>query len=292
MRRLLAFLAALFGKRKPTPIPPYVAPAVPCTHGVIAHQLTGNVAQMDELGCKLARITYYVREPDPKYHENWAWQLPYFDAHGIEPLIIIHDTDSADHTVETLVRLTGLYPNRLWQIGNEWNAGEWSRGGFGNTGTKYAEIMRRLIAACPVGTRFVGVGLAYNYAQPEYLRSYLAAGGPTLKAWCIHVYGVPVTLTSTVQETQDVLRGRMPLWITEYGIDRTQQELAWGPRTDAQIDEEQRRTVAEVTQNAGRLGVSRAYHYDMNDDSDFGFGLVRADGVTKRPSWYAMLAAM
>jgi len=271
---------------KPTPAPP-PAPIVPCAHGVILHrcsqeEIDGCLA----LGVRHVRVTYYTKA-SPAVNDAWRWKLLAFDAIGIEPLIIVHDVDSSDQAVLVLTQLTALYSGRTWQVGNEWdgNLQHWC-----HTGGQYAVLMQRIVAACP-GQQFVGMGLSFSAAQPNFLRDYLAAGGPELVAWCIHTYGVPVlpAMREKVKATQAVLQNRWPLWITEYGIERSSQEAAWGPRTDAQVDEEHRLTVAQITANAGVCGVSRTYHYCYWDDRDFAFGLVRRD-ESRRPAWDAMRA--
>jgi hypothetical protein len=289
MMQFLRAILALFGKRKPKPpvvVPPPPIIAVACTHGVVSHKSAGDLDDLKALGVKIVRLTYYVRNPDSTH---WTWQLPLFDAAGIEPMLVVHDTDSVEHTVATMADLTRRYSNRLWQVGNEWNASGWSRGDFAITGGQYAVLMQRVIAACPAGTRFCGVGLAFNYAQATYLADYLAAGGPTLEAWCIHTYGVPNTPRLTVGQTQAVLKGRMPLWITEYGIEKASMEQAWGPQTDAAFEEEQRKEMIDLLAVAGSLGVSRTYYYCMSGDEKF--ALVMDDG-RHRPAWDVLHAAL
>jgi hypothetical protein len=68
----------------------------------------------------------------------------------------------------------------------------------------------------------------------------------------------------------------MPLWITEYGIEKAAMEDAWGPQTDAAFEEEQRRLVVDIVANAGKIGVARTYYYCMSGDERF--ALVMNDG--------------
>lgn len=285
MRRLLCRWFGWFcPKVTLTPPAPVIVP-VTCVHAVVSHKSAGDLDELKALGVKKVRLTYYVRNPD---NSHWTWHLPLFDAAGIEPMIVVHDFDSMDQSVEVMRDLTTRFPGRRWQIGNEYNFHGWSKDDFAYHGGQYAVMMQRIIAACPPGTRFVGCGLAFNFDQVGYLRDYLAAGGPILEAWAIHAYGVPVVLDTTVRPTQAMLAGKMPLLVTEYGINRADQVQAWGPRTDAQIAEEQRRTLVDVTSHAGALGVSETYWYCLS--GDLPFALVDDAGI-RSPAWLALQAA-
>lgn len=271
-RWLLRLIPAL-ASRKRTGSP---VVAVPCVHGVVTHRNSDTELRgVAALGVRHVRTTYYARE-SAEVNAAWPQKLATMDALGIEPLMILHDFDQ---DVDVIHRVVRQFPERLWQIGNEANA--YPHYWLGEP-AQYARLMRELMAAHPT-TRFVGMGLAFNYAQAGYLKAYLAAGGPMLAAWCIHCYGAPISFAVPVRETQAVLQNRMPLWVTEYGIDRAQQEQAWGPRTLAQLDAEQADEIADVLRRAGPLGVSRTYQYCYYDGTDDGFGLVRAD-ESLRPS--------
>lgn len=251
-------------------------------HGVVSHKSAGDLTELQTLGVKIVRLTYYVRNTD---NSHWPWHLEAFDAAGIEPMLCVHDTDSIEHTVTTLAALTRQFPNRLWQVGNEWNASGWSHNDFAVKGKQYAVLMRRVMAACPVGTRFCGVGLAFNFAQAAYLADYLAAGGPMLEAWCVHTYGVPNYPRATILDTQTVLRGRMPLWITEYGVEKAAMDKAWGPQTDAAFEEEQRKEMVDLLAVVPTLGVNRTYYYCFS--GDLRFAMLMDDG-RRRPIWDAL----
>lgn len=273
MRFLLTLWRYLIGWK---PAPVAWEQAVRCTHGVVTHRNSDDELRgVAALGVRHIRTTYYSRESDA-VNATWPHKLALMDTLGIEPLMILHDF-SLDKAI--IHRVVDEFPTRLWQIGNESNAhpAYW----LGDP-AKYAALMRELVAAHP-STRFAGMGMAFNYQQAGYLKSYLAEGGPLLSAWCIHCYGAPIALDKPIRETQAILKNRMPLWITEYGIDRVNQEQAWGPRTTAQLDTEQADEIADVLRRAGPLGVSRTYQYCYHDDTDDGFGLVCKD-ESPRPS--------
>ena len=287
--RFLRALLALFAKPKPTPVPvppvvvpPYVAPPVAAQHGINTHRNSAEEIQaVADLGCRHARVTVYTANPVDV--QSWAWKIPAMEAQGITPLLCVHDFDQRNNAIVQMVNLTTTFPNRTWQVGNEANAypDYWL-----HDPAQYASLMQSLLVICP-NARFVGMGMAHGNGATDYLKGYLAAGGPLLDAWCIHLYGVPVNIDAIVRETQAVLKGKMPLWITEYGIDGAAQIAAWGPQTPAQLDAEQRLTVQRVTEAAGPLGVSRTYCYAMWDDQDYGFGITRKDDA-HRPSWDAL----
>jgi hypothetical protein len=244
---------------------------VACVHGVVTHRNSdAELAGVAALGVRHVRTTYYSRESDD-VNASWGWKLPNMDALGIEPLMVLHDFDQ---DVAAINRIVSAHPTRTWQIGNEANAypNYWL-----HDPANYAGLMRELVTAHPT-TKFVGMGLAFSYGQADYLKGYFVFGGPILTAWCIHCYGVPIALDVPVAETQAVLKGRMPLWVTEYGINRVDQERAWGPRTTEQIDAEQAKEIGDVIARASSLGISRTYQYCYFDGTDDGFGLVRTDG--------------
>ena len=249
------------------PPKPFVSTPIAFTnHGVNIARAAGiELDGLKNLGVKFVRHTFYTKQDTGDYDGIFRARLLALDALGIETLIVVHDFDSAYEISSKMAELVKRYPNRLWQIGNEWDAATWVP--FGNTGAQYAEIMREVIKVCP-NTSFVGMGLATSdvpntppdiIRQPKFLTDYLNNSGPLLKAWCIHIYGHPVinTFKSLVTATQQVLKQRMPLWVTEYGT--------------FDDDETERQMIVDITTNAPKYGVSRTYQYCFwAGDSNFG----------------------
>jgi len=293
-----AWFCRVFGwwcpKPLPIVVPPIIAPTARCAMGCVAQRGAGDIAGMVALGAKIVRVTFYTAQDTPQYRTDIASWLTQFDAAGIEPVIVVHDFQNATNAPAMMASLVASFPNRTWQVGNEYNGQPWREkspgwGPGSTTGTFYAGLMQQVVAACSAA-RFVGMGLAFNFAQAQFLADYIAGGGPTLEAWCIHVYGCPYNANVTVPETTAVLQGKMPLWITEYGIEEASMVAAWGPQTLAQCDAEQCKEMAALLAVAGSLGVSRTYYYCYWDDTDTGFGLVRKD-ESHRPAWDSLHAA-
>lgn len=255
------------GCRRPEPFVPVPSHGIP---GVVVHVATPDVvAAVQATGVKHVRWTLYLADErtDPQAAPfYWADSLRLFDQAGLTPLIIVHDFARRDDIVPTMQRLTAQFPHRLWQIGNEWDYAHWPKDRWfaGLTGAGYAQILREVQAAIP-GIQMVGQGCCWPVnatatdalaSQSRFLDSYLAANGPTLRAWCLHAYGndnhMPVLAADALQR----LNGRMPLWVTEFGSNRTDQEqgLIW----------------TATLASAKQAGVERLYGYCMAGDDGFG----------------------
>ena len=248
------------------PKPP-VVPAVPlvpvpsCAHGCVIHRGSqGEIDGLKALGVTLARSTFYTAQDlsTSTYRAAFGARLLALDAAGIESLIVVHDFPTWVSVVPAMVSLVASFPNRTWQVGNEWDAQPWS---FCNTGSQYAVLMQQVITACP-GVSFAGMGLATTPAGDAarwtaFVQSYFASSHPTLEAWCIHSYA---NVPAQVAAIQSALLNRFPLWITEYN---------------------------QVPIPAfAALGVERAYWY-CYWDAGGPQGLVNADD-SHRPAWNTM----
>lgn len=281
----MRFLCCWFRRGCLKPSPVYIpVPVASCTHGVVIQRGSqGEIDGVAALGAKVVRMTYFTaNEVDPNYRRDFEGRLLALDAKGIETLLVVHDFPAWEAVAPKMADLVQSFPNRTWQLGNEYDAQPWR--GWGNTGARYATLMRDVVTACP-GQRFVGMGLASADGQgipgvapditrqPQFLRDYLAANGTMLAAWCLHLYGTLATITAKANATSQVLAQRMPLWLTEYN-QSTPPDIS--DATEVQI-------VSDVTANAARLGVSRTYFYDYWDGPG-SRGLVRNDD-THRPAW-------
>ncbi len=262
MRWLARLFAALFGSKTP-PVPAVAS----CALGVCTHRNSeGEIAGVQALGVGHARVTIYTLQSGDL--ASWAWKMPQYDAAGLSLLIVVHDPINSDDMVTAMAALTRKYQGRTWQVGNEADA---DPAHYAGTGKKYAALMRRVIAACPVGTQFAGMALATTWKDDDgrwtaFLKDYLAAGGPTLAAWCGNAYRDVVAQAAVLHRA---LNGRMPVWITEFGTEHGD---------DAQI------ALLATVPTFAKGGVSRAYWYCYWDAQDEGFGLVRYDDA-HRPAW-------
>jgi hypothetical protein len=264
-QHILAWFAALFGRTTSAALVPVaVSVAVPsCAMGCVAQQGAGDLAGMVALGATIVRVTFFTaQDTTPAYRVGIAQWLAAFDAAGVEPVIVVHDFPTLASVVPAMVSLTTSFPNRTWQVGNEWEA---VPNPFCSTGGQYAVLMQQVVAACP-GVRFAGMGLATTPTGDAarwttFAQDYFAARGPTLAAWCIHAYR---DVGAQVATMQSALLNRWPLWVTEYNV-------------------------VPIPLFAG-MGVSRAYWYCYWDNGG-PQGLVNADG-SHRPAWDALHLSM
>lgn len=267
------------GCRRAAPFVPTPAAGIA---GVVVHMATPPVvAAVKATGVQHVRWTLYLADErtDPAAAPlYWDDSLRQFDEAGLTPLIIVHDFARREDIVPMMQRLTQRYPNRLWQIGNEWEYAYWptTRWFAGLTGADYAQILREVQAAIP-GIQLAGQGCCWPVnatpreaiaSQSRFLDSYLAANGPTLRAWCIHSYGNDNYLPMLSAEALQRLNGRMPLWVTEFGSD--------------QADAEQVRIWSATLASAKHAGVERLYGYCFAGDDGF--------GIQDRPAVSALTA--
>ena len=210
MRSLLFLLAFSLGCQSSTAPRESLRPHIPL--GVVAHRLdSAEVSELRELGVKYVRITFYASFDRSGQLAHLSQSLAALDAVGIAPLIVVHDFASADQVAPTMADLTERFPDRQWQVGNEW---DFTPEHFASTGTAYAQLMQEVLTKAPRG-RYVGLGLAGGDLPrwERWFASYRAAGGPRLDAYAIQVYG---DVQAQVAEAKR-LAGDTPLWVTEVG---------------------------------------------------------------------------
>lgn len=250
--------------------------------GVVSHGTPLEAEQTVALHMHDVRVTYDPALRSVDYDATFAARLLHFRDQGVTPLVVVHHFTAGTDIASTVADLTHRFPGTVWQVGNEGDA----EVNGGMTGTQYAALMRSVVALAPEA-RFVGMGLSCTdntpwsrtpdvVRQPAFLRAYLAAGGPMLDAWAIHTYGADLAhaVTVRVQATNAVLRGRMPLYLTEIGYDTID-------------DATQSAQLVAGLNAAHQNGVTRAYLYDLWDGPG-NFGLYQSDRITAR----AVVAAL
>lgn len=267
----MSFLASIFPCLRPKPVPPVAAP-VPC--GLVAHVCDDReVAALKAMQVSTVRTTYYTQGTEPGEFEQ---RLARLRAAGIEPLVVTHDfrTLMADWIAATMGNMDTRFPGTLWQVGNEWNTSGHPYG----KGGKYASLIEAIRAASPA-IRLVGMGLGSDDNQDLYLAEYLVAKLAPLEAWCVHCYGVPLQPAFDKYPALAIqrLNGYMPVWVTEFGVDRSALEQAWGPLTVAQCDTHQAEFIRGALASTATSGVERVYGYALRDGDDTGFGVTRMD---------------
>ena len=269
--------------------------------GIGSHGSPNEAPLMQQVGVRNVRVTFYTQQDTPQYEAEFDARMVDLRTHGLLPLVVVHDFGYKPSTADTLFsRLARRYPGTAWQVGNEHDAVQ------GYTGTQYAALMQRVAPAIRAADRtatIVGMGLASTDGQPwafqgdalrqsTFAADYLNHGGPVLDAWAIHVYGYPLAnaMTQRVKATQAVLHGVMPLWVTETGFDARTVfsdallRLGFQPQADAL----QATSIVQGIDAARKLGVARVYVYQLWDATDNGFGLLRANAVTRKQSWFSL----
>ena len=280
----------------PQPAPVVAAASLPALRvGVGSHGSPDEARQLASLGT-LTRITYSAVDRAARgeqYDAEFAARLVDLRTHGLDVLVVVHDFFSKmpyDQIVPLMASLAKRHPGTAFQIFNEADAQPWYRGG------DCAGLMAALLPAMKAADStcsVVGMGLACTdgqswafmadgVRQPLFLTEYLKANGPTLDAWCIHVYQMPLAkrVTQLVQATQSVLQGRMPLWITECGMDDVTLQANG---ITVGFDAMQSAEIVGAREAAAKVGAARLYIYNLWTNDETGFGVLRADATTERP---------
>lgn len=189
--------------------------------GAVIHTNAFDLSTLQATGVRYARVTRYVQD-GPASLAGFGAKLAALDALGIEPLIVVHDFPSPASVYEHMRELVAMFPNRTWQVGNEWDAGEsmtWTdepmRGGT------YARLMAPLVLAFR-NARFVGMGLGGS-TPGWFLRDYLVEGGLPLTAFGLHAYDGGER--DRVGESLMALNGQGILWLTEFGARTASEQL-------------------------------------------------------------------
>ena len=281
MRGILAAIIRLFKRQTPAS-PPYTPRPASTVVGINIHR--GGQQEMDmlqDLGTKHARITMWLQEWDqPNRVAAWHAMLTHFDHIGVEPLLVLHMSTRRDWA-----KAAAEFKGRTWQLGNEVDVTTISA-------TQYAAVIataiREMLAADPTAT-FVATGLARTDGQgsdlarwTEWASALMTLPEGTFRAICLHAYtDDTLPIVGLVQAVNNVVRGRVPLWITEFG------PVQHGGPNGIVPDDEAGVVVRAYRHRLPAWGVERCYWYCLNDGLQWGHGLVRADD-TKRPGYFAV----
>lgn len=257
--------------------------------GVGSHGNANEAGQLASLG-SLTRVTFYLQKDNAQYRREFAARLVDLRTHRLDVMTVVHDFGR--DTVQQMVSLATSFRGMTWQVLNEADARRL-------TGATYARLMSRMVPAVravDATARFVSMGLSSTDGQPwafspdtvrlvAFTRAYLDANGPMLDAWCVHVYGLPLNeaVSTRVRAVRGILNGRMPICISEMGVDRAHIERVLGKRTTAAIDSIQAREIENGLAAAQREGVTRVWLYQLWTNDDDGFGVLRANAKTERP---------
>lgn len=285
MRGLLSAIRRLFGRPTPTP-PPYTPRHAATVVGINIHR--GGQQEMDmllDLGTKHARITMWLQEWDqPNRVAAWHAMLTHFDHLDIEPVLVLHMSTRRDWA-----KAAAEFKGRTWQLGNEVDATSMSA-------TQYVAVIttaiREMLAADPTAD-FVASGLARTDGQGTHDTSDLSRWTSwasalmtlpqgTFRAICLHAYtDDTLPISGLLDAVNNVVRGRVPLWITEFGPVQHGGPLGIVPDDAAGV------VVQAYRHRLPAWGIERCYWYCLNDGMDFAHGLVRANDEP-RPGYYAV----
>jgi hypothetical protein len=238
-----------------------------------------------DLGTRHARITMYLDEWDqPNRVAAWRAMLSHFDFYGVEPLLVLHMSTRSDWA-----RAAAKFTGRTWQLGNEVDATSMSAAAY--AGEVLTAILE-MLAVDPTA-KFVASGLARTDGQgthdtsdlsrwTAWASALMALPEDTFRAICLHAYtDDTLPIVGLVQAVNNVVRGRVPLWVTEFGPVQHDGPNGIVPDDEAGV------VVRAYRHRLPAWGVERCYWYCLNDGMDFAHGLVRSDD-TKRPGYYAV----
>lgn len=280
----------------PTELP---APPLPFTPnpnmiiGIGSHGSPDEAAIMQRLGVKHVRVSYYMKNDSHLERQMFALRLVDLQLHDLTPLVVIPDADPRN--IAPIVSFARQMRATI-QVGNEWDAQDY-------TGTFYAKLMRAITDSVDA-SQFVGMGLASTdgqawsktpdaLRQAKFWRDYFVANGPSLRAYAIHCYGADLAaaVRTRVLATSFELPTGAELWITETGTDDV-----WMQRTGydgrAAFDTVQSLQAMRAINAARNAGVTRLYFFQLWDNTDEGFGFLRADARTTRPVFDAVREAI
>ena len=285
MKGIFAAIIRIFKRQTPA-APPYTPSHTATVVGINIHR--GGQQEMDmlqDLGTKHARITMWLQEWwQPNRIAAWRAMLTHFDFIGVEPLLVLHMSTRSDWA-----RAAAQFHGRTWQLGNEVDATSMTAAAYA------AEVLtatREMLAADPTA-KFVASGLARTDGQgthdtsdlsrwTEWASALMELPEGTLRAICLHAYtDDTLPISELVQAVNNVVRGRVPLWVTEFG------PVQHGGPNGIVPDDEAGVVVRAHRNRLPAWGVERVYWYCLHDGQDFAHGLVRADD-SHRPGYYTV----
>jgi hypothetical protein len=220
--------------------------------GMNVHQLTPeHLSECLALGIRQVRTTMYVS--DEWTPERVATVRAWVDA-GIELLVVVHDGNPSGW-VQRVVTGARLFPELLWQIGNE------DEGRF--TPMEYGRIFTEVQIAVPAGTKLVA-------SAPGGDPAYFVRSGIRPHAFAVHAYGPPPVTALALRAPE--LKTDVPVWCTEFGISPLDIRRAWPFDDPAQDDTRIAAEWQEFAEAAPHY-VKRAYGYCLDRDEGAQYGI-------------------
>jgi hypothetical protein len=279
MMGLFAAIRRLFGRPTPT-LPPYTPRHTETVIGINIHR--GGQQEMDmlqDLGTKHARITMWLQEWDhPNRVAAWHAMLTHFRHIGIEPLLVLHMSTRRDWA-----KAAAEFKGRTWQLGNEVDATSMTAAAYA---AEITTAIREMLAVDPTA-KFVASGLARTDGQgthdtsdvsrwTEWASALMELPQGTLQAICLHAYtDDTLPIVGLVQAVNNVVRGRVPLWVTEFG------PVQHGGPSGIVPDDEAGVVVRAHRNRLPAWGIERVYWYCLNDGMDFAHVLTIRSSVSR-----------
>ena len=213
---------------------------------------------------------------------------------------------------------------RYWELWNEMDVGFTDLFGAGRKGYAmfergrcYAQMLEQVYPAIKRGNPGAWVLTGGMTSTDEFIRGIYEEGGRAYFDFMnIHTYGVPVNwaMMRRAYIARTIMRRYgdfdRPLWNTEFGIDAGNLWAAWSQKTGAQFDAGHLGQWKTCIEEAGRHGLYwkiLPYQFAAGNErgidlaqlslpegheiDDYGFGLLRRDGRTPRPTYDWLLEA-
>jgi hypothetical protein len=309
-------IAALLATRTPrSPLALRQPPARPDPVGLITHQTDArSITLLRDANVRHVKTTLYWDRwiADSAYRTEFAAGVQRLTAARFEITVVVHAPPPgssyatrdrvyrafADFVGARAAQFVGVYG---WQLWNEQDAPGWTDVfGIGHgvsvrgQGRHYAAMLAlaypRIKQASPRAAVIVGGLAGPDDSTRVFLQGIYDGRGP-FDVLAVHAYGPPIVAAARARGT--ILRREMdahgdarPLWLTEFGIQGAAMRTLWGLRDPEDQDLRQRDEWRDVaTWNDESRTFQRIVGYVLYDATDFGYGIVRSDRVTVRPTY-------
>jgi hypothetical protein len=278
-----------------------------------------KVRQCRELGVRHIRSSVWWAWYNPAV---WSEFMPRLREAGIEVMPIItappenrwRIREAADRTAEFTVRFLDRFPVSVVQLGNEWDGLHWFQGGtLVDVGRRYGTWLHRVserVRGAHPGVRIVTMGAVNTL---PFAQGVCETGHGAFDTLAIHVYGVPLWHDlhwGTGRRVRGIMNtaglSRTPLWCTEFGMNGGRHAISMQQNHGRypaawELDKLHLESWQKVLdENETRDAFDRVYGFQLDPGEDpafnqlqqtrlhwldYGYGLVRADGLTPRPAY-------
>ncbi|HEY0778190.1 MAG TPA: cellulase family glycosylhydrolase [Gemmatirosa sp.] len=279
--------------------------------GLITHDLDArSISLLRAANVRHVKTTLYWKlwQSDPAYPARFAAGIQQLAAAGFEITVVVHEPpvgSSYATRVQVYRDYAAFVGDRArqfpqvtnWQLWNEQDAGwtdvfGWHAVSFTEQGRNYAAMLQlatpRIRQANPRARVVVG-GLAGDSLVP-FVNGIYAGQGP-FDVMAVHAYGIPIAIAARGRGTlvRTAMRAHgdaRPMWLTEFGVDSANLRAAYRMTAPGRWDAEQQKEWADLATGNDATGLyARMIGYVLFDHTNYGFGIVRADGASTRPAY-------